>query len=658
MIDFKDISLRYGPQIVLDDVSFRINAGERVGIVGPNGAGKSSLFQMIIGTRQPDSGTVTLEGKPTVGYVRQHLEPANDAETLLEYALRGVPRLHDMEQELHRLAAATESADDENEKVRLLRQMGELQSQFEHLGGYLLETRVKAALGGLGFDIAAFNRPFRSFSGGWRMRAELARILASMPDLLLLDEPSNYLDLPAVEWLQRFLRSFEGTLLLISHDRYLLRSLSTITLEVDAGLCTRYQGNLDYYLRERETRYENLLAAKANQDRQREQLERFVERFKATSSKASQAQSRAKQLEKMEEIRLPKRSLAGGYLRIAPAPHCGIEVARLEEVSFSYDGVRKVLDGVDLGISRGDKIAIIGYNGMGKTTLLRLLAGMRQPSTGRVIVGHNVVIGYQSQDFAETIPTDAVVLEVARRTAPHATERELRSRLGSFGFSATDVAKPCGVLSGGEKIRLAFLRLFLNPPNFLLLDEPTTHLDLDGRRTLEKALRAYDGTVCLVSHDVDFVRATATSVIEISPAGVRRFPGSYDYYLEKTAGEPAAADTPDGTAPAVTDDEPTLSAKDLRRNRAQARAKLAPQIRDLRRRVARSEAAIAKLEAQQAEISERLAAAAPGTDFADLSKQLRGVQHTLHTTALDWEEAATRLESLEKEQAEAQEALT
>jgi len=656
VIDFKDIHLRYGAQIVLDGVSFRIHAGERVGIVGPNGAGKSSLFHLLIGSRQPDGGTVSLEGKPTIGYVRQHLDPEDDTETLLEYSLRGVPRLHDMEMELHRLAGAVEAAVDESEKKRRLRQLGETQSQFEHLGGYQLETRVKAALGGLGFSVPEFDRPFITFSGGWRMRAELARILASVPDLLLLDEPSNYLDLPAVEWLQRYLRSYEGTLLLISHDRYLLRTLASVTIEVDAGMCTRYQGNLDYYLRERESRYEILLAAKANQDRLREQLERFVERFKATSSKASQAQSRMKQLEKLEEIRLPRRSQAGGYLRIAPAPHCGSEVVRLEGVSFSYDGVRKVLDGVDLAINRGDKIAIIGYNGMGKTTLLRLIMGVRQPDSGKVVLGHKVLPGYQSQEFAETIPTDVSVFEVAKRAAPDATERELRSRLGRFGFSADDVGKPCGVISGGEKIRLAFLRLFLNPPNFLLLDEPTTHLDLDGRHTLEKALRAYDGTVCLVSHDVDFVRTVATAVIEISPAGVRRFPGGYDYYREKTAGEmrnAAPEAQADNTASAGSPDGSSggggISSKDLRRARAQERSKRAPQVRDLRHRVQRAEAKIVALEAEQKMLSDQIAAAAPGTDFADLSRRLRGVQHNLHRAALEWEEPATQLEALEKE---------
>jgi ATP-binding cassette subfamily F protein 3 len=650
VIDFKNISLRYGPQIVLEDVNLRINSGERIGILGPNGAGKSSLFQMITGDRQPDSGTITIEGKIEIGYVRQHLEPASANETLLNYALRGVPLLLEMEQELHRLTAAADATTDNTDKERLLRQTGELQSRFEHLGGYQLEARVKAALGGLGYTPAEFDLPFRTFSGGWRMRAELARILAANPDLLLLDEPSNYLDLPAVEWLQRFLRSYEGTLLLISHDRYLLRSLTNITIEVDAASCTRYQGDLDYYLRERETRYENLLAAKANQDRQREQLERFVERFKATSTKASQAQSRARQLEKMEEIRLPKRSQAGGYLRVAPAPHCGVAVARFEDVTFSYDATRNILNNVSFDISRGDKVAIVGYNGMGKTTILRLLAGTRQPNSGQVILGHKVLAGYQSQEFAETIPPDVSVLEIAKRASPNATERIVRTQLGSFGFTADDITKQCSVLSGGEKIRLAFLRLFLNPPNLLLLDEPTTHLDLEGCQTLEKALTAYDGTICLVSHDVEFVRAVATSIIEISHDGIRRFPGGYDYYREKTAATTTTVTantrvvTPN--ADAITDN---LTSKDMRRLRAQERAKRAPLLRALRRRVERAETKIAELEQEQQQLTTTLSTAAPDTNFAEISRRLRNVQHELHRNALEWEEAATALEQAEQE---------
>lgn len=532
MIEFQNVSINYGTQVVLDGVDLKINGGERVGIVGPNGAGKSTLFQLIMGSRQPDSGRVALQGAPTIGFVQQHPEATHAQESLLEYALRGVPRLHELERELHCCEAALAAADREEEQQRLLRAVGALQTEFEHLGGYELEARIKSALGGLGFATGEFEKPFDTFSGGWRMRAELARILAATPEVLLLDEPSNYLDLPAVEWLQRFLRGYEGTLLLISHDRYLLRTLTRLTVEVDAGEVTRYNGDLDYYLREREGRTATLLAAKANQDRRREQLERFIERFRASAAKASLVQSRVKMLEKLEEIRIPRRLQSAGQVRLAAAPHCGAEVARLEGVGFAYDGGKAVLRGVDLRVNRGDRIAIVGYNGMGKTTLLRILAGVRRPTAGEFVLGHKVVPGYLSQEFSETIPPEVSVLAAARRAAGGRAERELRNLLGGFGFGEADIDKQAGVLSGGERIRLAFLLLFLGEPNLLLLDEPTTHLDLEGREMLEERLRGYNGTVCLVSHDVEFVRALATSIVALTPAGVQRYPGSYDEYRE------------------------------------------------------------------------------------------------------------------------------
>jgi len=652
VIEFRDVSIHYGTQDVLTQVSFRVNAGEHVGIVGPNGAGKSTLFHLLLGERLPDGGQVILEGRPTIGHIRQHLKPLNDSETLLAYALRGVPRLHELEADIHRLEALVAATGDDGERARLLRQVGARQNEFEHLGGYQFEAKVKVALGGLGYPSSDFDKPFRTFSGGWQMRAELARILAALPDLLLLDEPSNYLDLPAVEWLQRFLRGFEGTLLLISHDRYLLRSLTTTTIEIDAGTATRYSGDLDFYLRERDIRYANLLAAKENQDRRREQIERFVERFKAKSSKATQAQSRQKMLDKMEPIRLPKRSQAAACLRVAPAPHCGAEVARVEQAGFSYDGARPVLSDVNLQIARGDKVAIVGYNGMGKTTLLRLLAGVRQPTAGKCVLGHKVIVGYQSQEYAETIPDDLSVLGCAKRAAPAQVEKVLRTQLGSFGFTADDVNKPAGVLSGGEKIRLAFLQLFLNPPNFMLLDEPTTHLDLEGRRALEQALLKYDGTVCLVSHDVAFVRAVATSIIEISPAGVRRFPGGYDYYREKVeAANASAAAAGSGDPEEASVRLGGASARDLRRVRAQERAKRQPHIRRLKEKVTKAETRIGELETEHARLTAALSSGSANVDFAGDSRRLKQIGFELHTLTLDWESAAAELEQLERDQA-------
>ncbi len=645
MIEFRDVSVRYGPEALFEHASFKINAGERVGVVGPNGSGKSTLFKLILGDLTPDTGDVLHEGSPRIGFVRQHLEPDSPEQTLLQYCLEGIPGFEQTEREIARLEELLPSLTDPDEKERTLRSLGDAHTRFEQMGGYSLEARVKESLGGLGYATEDFNKPFATFSGGWRMRAELSRVLASKPALLLLDEPSNYLDLPAVEWLQRFLKAFDGTLVLISHDRYLLRAITKLTLEVDGGTVTRYNGPLDYYLEERELRYRQLVQAKANQDRKREQLERFVERFKAKASKATQAQSREKQIEKLEEIRLPARSRTAGYMRLPPAPHAGAEIVRLENAAYAYPGSDKnIFSALDLRVMNGDKIAIVGYNGMGKTTLLRLLAGVREPTEGKAVFGYHVAPGYQSQDLAETMNPDETVFGIAKAAAGALPEKELRNRLGGFGFDVNDCAKQVKVLSGGEKIRLAFVRIFLNPPNFLLLDEPTTHLDLEGRETLQKAVRDYNGTVVLVSHDVEFVRGTATNILEVSRAGIRRFPGGYDYYLEKIAAD---------TTPEVIEDtqrENKVSAKDLRRQRAQERAAKAPEMKRLKRKVAEAEAAIAALEAEQATILESLGdGSLDAQGMAEAGKRLKALEFDLGKQTMEWEEAALALEALSAE---------
>lgn len=645
MIDFRDVEVRFGREALLEHVTFRINAGERVGIVGPNGAGKSTIFRLILGEHAPDGGDVVIEGNPRIGYVRQHLKPETPEETLLEYSLRGIPSLHEMEKRIGELEELLATGTlDTDAKRRTLNKLGEVSAQYENLGGYSIEARVKESLGGLGYSTTDFDKPFVSFSGGWRMRAELSRVLASKPDLLLLDEPSNYLDVPAVEWLQKFLRSYEGTLALISHDRYLLRSLTRITIEVDGGTATRYNGPLDFYLSERDVRYRQLVAAKANQDRKIEALEQYIATFKAKAATAAMAQSRAKMLEKIERIKLPARSRSAGLLRIAPAPHAGTEIVRLEGVSFAYEPGHPVLNDVELRVLKGEKIAIVGYNGTGKTTLLRLLAGKREPSTGKIVWGHHVLPGYQSQEFAETMNPDSTVFELAKSAASQALEKDLRNILGGFGFSRDDTEKPAKVLSGGEKIRLAFLRLFLSPPNFLLLDEPTTHLDLEGRASLEDALKRYDGTLCFVSHDIEFVRHVADIIIEVTPGHIRRFPGNYDYYLEQLQKRPhsTATESPKNDSPASQN----LSKKELRQLRAKERsARNTPERKRLRAQVER-------LEKQIAEGEERLAALTaelqqPGADYAAISKQIRDLQFDVSKQTLAWEDAAEKLELLD-----------
>ena len=676
MLDFKGISVHYGHQDVLSDVTFRVNKGDRIGVVGPNGSGKSTLFKIVLGEMSTDKGELIVESNPRIGFTRQNPEPDTPEETLLEYSIRGIPGLSEMEAEM---AALEEDLADPAK----MRRYGELQTKFEHLGGYDIETRVKIALGGLGFTTEEFDKPFKSFSGGWRMRAELSRVLASKPDLLLLDEPSNYLDLPAVEWLQKFLKAYEGTLMLISHDRFLLRTLTNIIVEVDAGTATRYEGGLDYYLNEREVRYEHLKAAKENQDHHREQLQRFVDRFRAQATKAAQAQSRQKLIDKIDEERivLPKRYTNSGRLRLAEPPPSGIEMFRCENLGFSYNGGEKfVFRGLSFNVTRGDKVALVGYNGLGKTTLMRIIAGTRPPTEGKAILGHNVVPGYLSQEFAETIPPDLTVYRNAKNAwDAHGggPEKIFRNQLGAFGFDENDVEKPAGVLSGGEKIRLAFLRLFLTAPNFLLLDEPTTHLDLDGRRLLQDALQKYTGTILLVSHDIEFVRAVATSILEITREGIQQYPGGYDYFCEKKAErnnriiessnsrmsgrggrERREAEKPQtgagvlpGRAPSRPsgEDAPKLSSKELRQRKAAAREKFAPRLRELKKTVADEERKIDELQKELDAASAELFNPTPTTDFAEANRKVRTLQFEIDRHTADWETAATELEKLQQE---------
>jgi len=637
MIDFVQVEKRFGPQTVLDGVSFRINAGERVGVTGPNGAGKSTIFMLLTGEAETDSGEVVFPKGLRIGHLRQQLNPHRVGETLLEYAENSIPELKTIPERIREYEATLPSLSGP-ERKRVLRQVGELEHRFEGFGGYEMRSRAEAALSGLGFPTTAFERPFAEFSGGWQMRAELARTVISNPDLLLLDEPSNYLDLPSVEWLRKYVRNFEGTLMLISHDRYLLRSLCDVTLEVAGGRATRYAGGYDYYLEEREARRRHQEAARRNRDREIERIESFVRRFRAKSTKASQVQSRLKRLEKMERVAAPALSASAARLRVAPPPHCGHEIVRLENAGISYDGVRWVWRGVDLRIEKGEKIAVVGYNGMGKTTLLRTLAGALPPSEGRRTLGHKVVVGYQSQEFAETMPPDKSVFHVVKESAATASDAEVRTLLGGFGFSGDAVEKRCEILSGGEKIRLAFARLFIRPPNFLLLDEPTTHLDVAGREALEAALADYAGTLCVVSHDVEFVRHVAGRILAVGAEGVERFLGGYDYYREKTeererAGSPASPVVETNAMPAGV----VGAAKGKEARKARARR------REAEKGLREIETQIDRLSEEQGTLTEEMLSDR-SADFAGINLRLGEIRDEIRTLEARWEALAEGLE--------------
>ncbi len=638
MIDFIQVSKQFGTQDVLKSVTFRINAGERIGIVGPNGAGKSTIFSLIGGDIEADKGEIVIPKHTRIGYLHQQLNPHQVDLNLLDYTEDSIPELKTIPDRIHELEHRMETMEP-TEKERALKQIGNLQHDYEHLGGYEMRARAEAALCGLGFHVEEFNKPFSSFSGGWQMRAELARTLIANPDLLMLDEPSNFLDLPAVEWLQKYLRAYEGTMLLISHDRYLLRSLANTTIEIAGGNTTRYQGGYDYYLKEREDRIYHQLAAKKNQDREIEQMESFIRRFRAKATKAAQVQSRIKQLEKIERLEAPATIANLSKIRLADPPRSGHEIIRLENAGLTYDNQRWIFKDLSLNINRGEKVALVGYNGMGKTTLLRSLAGSLPLSDGKRVLGHKVVIGYQSQDFAETMPPEKTVYHIVKEGNPAASESDVRKLLGGFGFSGDTIEKRCEVLSGGEKIRLAFARLFIDPPNYLLLDEPTTHLDVNGREALESALKDYKGALCVVSHDVTFVRNIAEQIIAIDDSGVSRFPGGYDYYLEKVEQRAADSSQPTaggrGSVRAEQPAKPAAKGKDARKARAQQR--------EAEKALKKIENKIEKLTKEQTELTDEMMSRRDA-DFATINARLAKIQSEIQSLESQWEKTAEEME--------------
>jgi ATP-binding cassette subfamily F protein 3 len=640
MISAKDVSKHFGSQVVLRNANFRIHPGERVGMVGPNGAGKSTLFALIRGEISPDSGSIVVSGNARIGHLRQEFNPHEVTSTLIEYAESGRRDLIDLHDEIHVLEREL-AHPEAKEKASRLAHLGRLQTLFEASGGYTAHARAAAALCGLGLTEEQFSRPFSSFSGGWQMRAELARVLVTDPDLLLLDEPTNYLDIPAIEWLRDYLRNFSGTMLLISHDRYLLSTLTTTTLEVANGDTDKYKGNYDYYVKERELRFEQRLAAAKNQQREREAAQLFIDRFRAKNTKATLVQSKIKMLERMEEVVIPKRVNSPGRIRLRKPTRCGHVVATLDDIGLSYDGRDFVLRNLSLVIENGDKLAFVGLNGTGKSTLLRILAGKLPPTEGRCVLGHNVIPGYQSQEFAETMDPDRTVFDTLKDVGGDATTQDIRNLLGGFGFSGSTVEKKVSVLSGGEKIRLAFARLLINPPNFLILDEPTTHLDIAARESLETALKDFPGTLCVVSHDIQFVRRVATRIAAMRPPGIRLYCGDYDYYCDKVKLEVAAA------APVpVSEETRETDRKAQRRERAATVQERARQKREITAVLVDAERQIEALEQEEKDLAATLQDVDANLDYARIYRRIREIHHELPILMETWQTAAEQIEQL------------
>ena len=643
MIDFKSLSKSFGGIYILKEVNCRINTGERVGVVGPNGAGKSTLFSMVTGEMLPDAGEIVIPKDFRLGIMRQYIADCDRERTVLEFTADAIPELKSYSAELEALEARLDNAGDD-ELDLLLKRHGFLQTTIEHLGVYHLEQEAKEALTSLGFPVDRLNDKLSSFSGGWQMRAALARVLISHPDILLLDEPSNYLDIPAVEWLCRYLANFKGTLLLISHDRFLLRKLTSVTLEVNNTKVTRYPGNYDFYRNEKEQRKISLEAAKRNTEHKKEQLERMIDRFKAKSTKAAAAKSAQKKLDRLEDIELPDELDYRGIIRFPEPPGCGVEAARFEHLTFGYPGGEKLFTDLNMEIASGDKLAVIGYNGMGKTTLLKLLSGVLTPQEGRVVIGHRIIIGYQSQEFSDLLNDELSVYDAVRQCLPPAASlASVANVLGSFGFSGDAMKKPCGVLSGGEKIRLQMARIFINPPNLLILDEPTTHLDIAARELLQEALRRYQGTVVTVSHDIEFVRNVATTIWAVTPDGVKKYFGNYDYFLEKSAELNGNAVQAVSIAPMSGE-----SAKDRRRARAQARSAIQGELRAAKKKVEELEALLDKQSERKSVLVAKLSSGEK-VDFGKLNSELSALDKEIAATEEEWETVSTELEALRLE---------
>ncbi len=595
LLRLKGVTRSIGGRDLFRGATLGVHRNDRVGLVGPNGAGKTTLLRIAAGDEIPDAGSVVVPRHVRIGLLRQEIDP-DRAGSVFDEVSSVFSHLDDLERELRALEAEMERAGAEGDDVsaELAARYDRSRTAFELLGGFERAARVERVLGGLGFDADAGARPLRSFSGGWLMRVELAKLLLSAPDVLLLDEPTNHLDLPSIQWFEETLAEYPGAAVIISHDRTFLRRHATRVAELDRGRLTVFNGSYDRYVLQREQRRGHLLAQRAGQERRIAEISRFIERFRYKASKARQVQSRVKALEKMERVDVESASNAGLHLRIPESARSGDAVLRLEGVHKGY-GEHPVYRGVDLLVRRGGRVALAGPNGAGKSTLLRIAAGALPIDAGERTLGHNVEVAFFAQHQLEALePARSVLEELASAAATEDVPR-LRGHLGAFLFSGDDVEKKVSVLSGGEKARLALAKMLLRPANFLVLDEPTNHLDVDAREVLEEALARTSGTLMFISHDRAFINALATRVVDVSGGVIREYLGDYDDYLRWKAVALAAVPAPESEA-AESD------GSGAKRKRIEARRRAKEQAR----RLGRARKRLAVLEGEIAAFEERL----------------------------------------------------
>jgi len=539
MIRLDNISKQNGHQLLFIEASAALNKGEKVGLVGPNGAGKTTLFRMITGEEQPDEGQVAVDRGVSIGYFSQDVGEMSGRSAVAE-VMDGAGPVSEVAAELKELEAAMSDPDlaaperaDEMESI--IERYGEVQHRFQELDGYALEGRAREVLAGLSFSQEMMDGDVGALSGGWKMRVALARILLMRPDAMLLDEPSNHLDLESLIWLEQFLKGYEGVLLMTSHDREFMNRIVTKIVEIDGGSLTTYSGNYEFYEQQRALGEKQQQAQFERQQAMLAKEIKFIERFKARASHAAQVQSRVKKLDKIERVEPPRRRQTVAF-DFPPAPRSGEDVVSLKNVHKGY-GSRTIYDGLDFTVRRQERWCVMGINGAGKSTLLKLVVGSTAPDDGTVALGGSVKMGYFAQHAMDLLDGDRTVFEELEYAFPQAGQGSLRTLAGCFGFSGDDVEKKCRVLSGGEKARLVMAKMLFDPPNFLVLDEPTNHLDMATKEMLIAALSNYEGTMLFVSHDRHFLAALSNRVLELTPEGIHQYGGGYSEYVARTGHE-------------------------------------------------------------------------------------------------------------------------
>jgi ATP-binding cassette subfamily F protein 3 len=643
MLQVRNLHYSIGDRNLLDSVDWNLQPEKRFALVGPNGAGKTTLLRILTGEIEPQSGTITKPRNYTIGYLPQEEIVAGHG-PVLENALAGIPEIKELEHKIHALHAALEvNPQDES----LLVKLGPLEQRYQDLGGYTIEGTAKKILSGLGFEERQFETDFTELSGGWCMRIYMARLLLQNPDLLLLDEPTNHLDIPSMEWLEEYLLNYKGSVVIVSHDRFFIDRLSHEIYELDRGELTRYRGNYHFFEEQKKEKVRLLEKRREEQMTEKERITRFINRYRSDKRRAAQVQSRLKMLEKMETIELPPPPRRLDFRLQVETPGYK-DVLSIENMGFRYQR-DWVFKGINLHISRGDKIALVGVNGAGKTTLTRLISKELKPQEGSLRLGNQVQTGFYAQHQIQALHPENTVLDEAASTAAEGLVSKIRQVLGIFQFGDDEIGKKIKVLSGGEKARVSLAKILLSPVNFLIMDEPTTHLDITAREALEDALADYDGTLLLISHDRYFLDKLVTRVIELKDGRLDEYCGNYSYYLWKREQDPDIRESLKEEAEPKDTGVSSRKTKERKRQEAEARQQVSRERKNLQKNIAQIEREIEASESLLKEIEARLAnpeTYRDGTDIARLNKDYAGLKLRLESLYQSWESQRLRLSKL------------